>query len=114
MTGTSTAIGLRLEGFHHDKHEDDILIQAGLEDFCMLGMVILQHLHIYHDASLKLDPGPGGVSQAFFFEGQGPPLPRGHFLGALLRFGFLYLRFVPWTSLYQLVAKAAGLADSLH
>lgn len=28
MTGTSTAIGLRLEGFHHDKHEDDILIQA--------------------------------------------------------------------------------------
>ena len=32
MTGTSTAIGLRLEGFHHDKHEDDILIQAPWED----------------------------------------------------------------------------------
>ena len=32
MTGTSTAIGLRLEGFHHSKHEDDILIQARKAD----------------------------------------------------------------------------------
>ena len=32
MTGTSTAIGSRLEGFHHSKNEDDILIQARKAD----------------------------------------------------------------------------------
>eukprot|EP00434_Breviolum_minutum_P015239 symbB.v1.2.013431.t3/scaffold931.1/size151118/3 len=37
MTGTSTAIGLRLEGFHHDKHEDDILIQA----VCLVSSFVL-------------------------------------------------------------------------